>query len=251
MPRGFSPSRNNWTLHDLDELDEMLHQGKRDTEIARRLGRTVAAIQVIRKRRGLGSVTGATLNARKAGRLLGKDNSVISAWCQRGWLVAHRSVKRGNNWQWCVGEDDLLVFLADSRYWMCWDADAIAEAGLREWAREVRTFAWVPVADVARHFCVCVNTARGWVARGLLPGVHRAGTTWVAGPDVRVFQPPCERSKAGTQHREWTAAEDDRLCRMRAAGWTFSGIGKAMGRSVGSVSNRWYRVVQRVAEVAA
>jgi len=53
------------------------------------------------------------------------------------------------------------------------------------------------------------------------------------------FVPPFARSKAGQQMRPWTEGEDAAL--RECAGLTFQQKAARLGRSLGSVSNRWYR----------
>lgn len=246
MPKGFydTATRRNWTQEELDELEDLLHQGKSYAVIAERLNRSQNAVTIIRKRRGLPSITDATLNGRKVAALLGMDSTTVSRWIRRGMLRGRRSVARGGERQWFVSEKALLDFLSTPEYWMCWDAERIADYGLREWATETRTYRWLCVGDVAERYGVIPGAVRSWIRRGLLPSA-RYGNWWIPEPALEGFVPPYARGKAGQVGREYTAAEIARLVHLRESGATWAEIAEAMGRTPSSVSNRYRRIVAR------
>lgn len=247
MPRGGYGNRN-WTENDLYELEALVHAGRTPAQIAKRLGRSKNAVCIIRKRRGLRSVTDATLNARKVARTLGVDATTVARWCRKGWLRSSRSVARGDVKQFHIQEDDLLDFLATPEHWMCWSPECISDMGLREWAYEQRTYRWLRAGEVAARYGVVTNAVAHWIRKGYLPAVQR-GNNWIPEPALEGFTPPYARDKSGQKQTTYTDAENARLLQLRGAGMTWRQIANAMGRTSCSVSNRYRRIItsQRIA----
>lgn len=233
-----------WTQEEVDLLDELLDAGRDDAWIARRLGRSPNAIKIRRQRMGLPSRRGRGSTARAVGALLGLACSKrVTWWIEQGWLRAYRGQRIGRSRrEWVIQEDALLEFLQNPAHWHLWDVEAITDAGLREWAREMRGEArYLTTGEVARRYFVSTNAVQSWISRGLLPAVRRAN--WLVPEQALAdFVPPYNRSKRGMRRRAWTDAEIRELVSLRTSGMSFPAIGRAMGRATGSVANRWYRI---------
>ncbi len=231
-----------WTQAELDELDELLAQGKTDGSIARHLKRTAAAVQVRRKLEGIDCVSKRTLSARRAAALMGRPPDTVTHWCQRGFIDATRSVRRGRSQQWLIAEDALMAFLQKPNYWPAWSPERITDAGLREWAMELRAGrGLLTVGQLAKRYCVTTHTVNYWLRQGLLPSI-KFTNRYVLECDLAGFVPPYEVWPRGGRGRVFTADEDARLFTLRAGGLTWAEIGRELGRPLTSVHRRYYRL---------
>lgn len=245
-------TRVRWTERDLFQLEDLLARGFSDAAIARRLGCTVTALNLARRRHGIRSRSQLLLSAREIANRLGIPCSkTVAHWIAQGWLDGKRGAPRGGNRQWQIREESLWSFMEHPDHWHRWQPERIRDPYLREWAIDVRAgVRFLTPGQVAWRFCVTHNAVNVWIRSGLLPAV-RNGNWLIRESDIAGFTPPGQQSKAGMRHQEWTDAEDDRLYALREVGLTFQQISHALGRSLGAVSNRWYRLMAREGEVAA
>lgn len=232
-----------WTECELEIVEEGLHEGLSDAAIARSLsGRTALAVRIIRKRRGLGSVTAHTLNARKVAAMLGIACAKSVVRCvEMGLLEGKQRHPRGGNKQWLFTEEAVLEFMRNPASWPAWMPERIADSALREWAFEIRRERYLSAGEIARRYCVGRQTVSSWLERGLLPCI-RYGNRWVPESALCGFVPPCERERTTASLRRFTPAEDGRLLMLRSAGWAWERIAEDMGRPLGSVAGRWHRL---------
>lgn len=236
-------SRRRWTAHDLFQLEGGIEAGWNDETIARKLGCTVEAMRMARKRHGLRSRRRVLMSARAVADLLGIGCSkTVVRWIERGWLAGRRGPGCGPYQQWLVWEERLLKFLEDETHWHRWQAERITEPCLREWALELRAgVRFLTLAEVAERCYVTISAVQAWIHAGRLPAL-RNGNHVVRESDLVGFVPPGQRSRAGLRHRAWTTDEDAVLREMRAAGVAYAAIAQRLGRSISSVANRWWRV---------
>jgi len=235
-----------WTPDRLWRLAELIERGYSDEEIARRLGATANAVMLARKRYGLKSRTAAAMTARAVARRLGiACSKTVTVWIERGWLKGKQIQGRGPYDQWHVSEDALIAFLENPEHWPRWQPERIPDKALREWALELRAgVRFLTTAEVAERFYVEHPTVWNWIQRGLLPA-YRHVNWMVREDDLEGFPPPGQRWKAGFRCRACTPDEDARLRDLRQRGLTFQAIAAELGRTIGSVSNRWYRLEGR------
>lgn len=231
-----------WSPEDLALLDELIAEGKTDQAIGKRLGRSAVAVNLKRKRAGIAPRTQQVLSAIEIARRLGIPCAkTVAWWAREGWLKGRRGQRRGNNRQLFVLEDALIAFLENERYWHLWDPERVRDPLLREWALDMRRgVRFLSPSEVAARFCVQHSTVNDWIHRGLLSAVRRGN--WLVREDtLRGFTPPSERSKRGLVLHPWSWEDKLRVLDLRQAGTPFEQIAGELGRSVGSVSNVWYR----------
>lgn len=245
-------SRRQWTERDLFQLEDLLAQGLSDAVIAKRLGCTPEAVNLARKRHGLRSRSALLLSSREIARRLGIGCAkTVTRWIEAGWLVGKQGPRRGPYRQWQVTELNLWAFMESPDHWHRWDAERIPDPYLREWAIGVRGgVRFLTPGQVAWRLCVGVGAVNDWIRAGLLPAV-RNGNWLVRESDLADFTPPGQQSKTGMTHQQWTPEEDARLLSLRATGLTFERVADELGRSLGSVTNRWYRLVAMQEDEAA
>lgn len=240
------PRPPRWTARDLDRLDVMLEQGWADELIARKLKRTVTAINLQRKRRGMASRSARLMSARRVAAMLGVGCAKrVVTWITRGYLAGKQGPMRGPHRQWQVTEEAVWAFIEAPDHWHRWDPERIPDRDLREWAIEVRAgVRFLTTGQVAWRLYVTDRAVNDWIRAGLLRAV-RCGNWLVREADVEGFTPPGQRSKAGMIQRGWTAQDDEQLRAMRDGGHVWREIGLALGRSATACANRHARLMER------
>lgn len=246
-----NPKPPRWTARDLFQLDMLLDQGLPDAAIARRLKRTPEAINLARKRHGLQSRSDRLMSARTVADLMGLGCAkTVTRWMQRGYLAGKRGPCRGPHRQWQVDEEALWRFIENRRHWHRWQPERITDAGLREWAMELRDgVRFLTPGEVAWRLCVGTATVNTWIRGGLLPAV-RNGNWLIRESDLEGFTPPGQLPKTGMSRDLWSGEETERLREMRESGMSYAECAIALGRSIASCSNRWYRLTEAEREAA-
>jgi len=249
MPKGYSPSRNNWTNAERCAVEEGIADGLPLAAIAKRIGRSTTAVEVYCKR-NLRRRLRRPYSACATARLLGiGDGKTVERWARFGWLCATRHVRAGGGRRLAITHDALLTFIEDERYWHVWSPERIRERRLREYASEQRAAVgalgrWLTPGEAARRLGVGHAAVNDYIRRALLPA-RRWGNWRIRESDLAAFVSLCERSKRGIPAVRFTPTEDARLIAMRAGGATWTAIAAALGRSIGSVYGRWGRLAGR------
>lgn len=194
--------RRDYGEAEIDRMCELLEAGYGYAEIGRILGRSAWSIEYKLKRMRYRRIH-TTLSAQAVGRLLGKAcHKSIATWIRRGILPAHNASPIPTRAAHRIRMEDLLVFLEDRRYWMAWDANAITDLALREWAQELRQVGrWLTPPEVAERCHVAMQTVNTWIRRGQLPA-RRYGNWWVWDGDLVGFVPPCDNPKPRRTRRK-------------------------------------------------
>ncbi|HQX61833.1 MAG TPA: hypothetical protein PK593_00090 [Thermomicrobiales bacterium] len=243
-----NPKPPRWTREERSRLDMMLEQGMSYEAIARRLGRSVNAVILARKRSGLRPASRRYLNATQVAGIMGLSCSQIaSRWIKRGYLRGKRGPHWGHYRQWQTTEEGLWAFIENESHWHRWEPEHITDLALREWALELRDgVRFLTTGEVAWRCCVDVGTVNGWIHGGVLPAVRRQN--WlVRESDLEGFIPPNQRSKVGMTQIRFTPEEDARLWALRDGGATWTEIADALGRNTSSVAGRYQRLAEREA----
>ncbi len=234
MPKGYFPGRNNWTREEELRLAEMLDNHRPYAEIAAVLGRTVTAIRLRCKRRGLPALSkagGMTIN--KTARLLGVPCAkTVTRWCNEGWLRSHDVGMQLRCGRVRVVEmDDLLGFLEKPKYWHLWEPERITDSGIREWAIEMRQgVRFLTAGEVAKRLCYSMHWVNELIRRGKIRAVRR-GNWLVRECDCRHPEP--QSSKGRKRAPGLTEAE----CRIVRRYWgkrPAAEITRLLGRSAHS-----------------
>jgi excisionase family DNA binding protein len=197
-----------WSAADTDRLIDLVEQGYGYDALAKRLGRTRAAVVIKCKRLRIRPLTTlSTLSAHDAARVLGVPCSKkIAWWIAEGWLAA-RNAGTAARPLWRLTWDDLTAFLERRDCWLSWDPARITDAALREWAQELRAGEprYLTQGEVAARFHVTVSTVGQWIDKGWLPA-HRVGrgNRVVAETDLAGWTVPSARERP--RKRSGTAA---------------------------------------------
>lgn len=231
MPSGYFPGRNNWTREDDMRLAEMLDDHTPYAAIAAALGRTVVAIRIRSKRRGLPALSKAGgMMINKAARLLGVPCAkTVSWWCNEGWLRTHDiGLRMRSGWIRVVEYDEMLAFLEDSRYWHLWQAERIADSGLREWASEMRAgVRFLTTGEIGKRLGLCCAAVNDRIHRGLLRAVKR-GPNWLVREEDAIYVDP--RTTKGRPRPRPLTAEECALVRRYWGQYSVTWISRRLGR---------------------
>jgi len=197
MPKGQWLRRTNWTPDRLLALEELLARGLTDDAIAVRLGKTVNAVCLARKRHGIPCRRKLISTQRGISRLMGVScQKTVACWIKRGWLRSRRGARIGRHFERYVSREQLLTFLENPAHWHVWRPGLITEPSLRAWALDMRTVRYLCSGEVGRLLSVHHSTVNTWIGKGLLPA-QRWGNWWIRESDLAGFIPPGERSKHG------------------------------------------------------
>lgn len=197
--------RRDWTNNEIDRMVDMLDAGYDLREIAQRMHRTPSAVKIKSTRLGFSMRTRPmVLTAQEVGRILGVACSKrVTDWIKRGWLPgrARRSRQGCERFIWGIRYDDLIAFLRDHRYWMTNDPGRITDRDLRLELTELRAGQphWLTPGEVARRYCVDVNTVNQWITKGFLPAT-RYGNHWIWSAHLDGWVMPSMRSRVGIPH---------------------------------------------------
>lgn len=241
-----------WAPRELAELASAIGAGHSDAAIARRLRRSVVAIQVARKRHDIPSRLASLMSARDVARRLGvSDSKSVVRWIEAGWLNGRRGEYWGPNRRWYVTERALMAFMVERSHWARWKPERMPESSWRRFALALRGGdRWLSTREVGALLGVGHATVHRYIVRGLLPAV-RHGNWFVHEADVRSFVPPCMTPRPPHRPRRFTAAEDAQLVRLRSSGATWERVAVSLGRSISSCFGRWHRLGASYAEGAA
>ena len=243
MSKGCWPGRGNWTADRLLELEQLLARGLTDDAIAVRLGKTVNAVCLARKRHGIPCRRKLIMTQRGVSRLMGVScQKTVSAWIRRGWLHSRRGARIGHHFERYITREQLLTFLECPAHWHVWKPERITEPNLRDWALDMRTVRYLRPGEIAQRFFVHHKTVNTWIGKGLLPA-QRWGNWWVRESDLEGFELPCNRSKRGRQRRCFSQSERLRIWQMREQGETWQEVADALNRPLGSVAGAYGRMI--------
>lgn len=189
----------NWTRAEEARLVEMLEAHRSYAQIGRALGRSVEACQIRAKHLGIGfrSAGGYTLNG--VARLMGVDVHTPMWWVREGWLRARRTRQRqGPNCITFTSHEALVAFLEDETHWHLWEPDRITDAGLREYATEIRRgLRFLTLSEAAPLLGVTIGGLNSAIRAGRIKGVKRAAN-WLIRSDWLI---PWESIRGGWQKR--------------------------------------------------
>ena len=174
----------NWTPAEESRLVALIDAHRPYTEIAALLGRTEMAIRD-RCAKLHASHRGNGYSGQRVARLLGIGCSkTVGWWCRQGWLRWHDVGLR-----YCKGpmhlikHDDLVAFLEDERYWQVWQPERIVDAGLREWAQEMRAgVRYLTTAEVGERLYMSHYRVNQLIRKGKMRAV-KWGPNWMVRED--------------------------------------------------------------------
>lgn len=177
-----------WTTARLWKLMELIERGWSDEQIAAALGTTANGVNIARKRNRIPSRTRTLLSARAAADRVGvKCAKTVVAWIEHGWLKGKQGPRRGPFPQWQIHPDDLIAFMEDPGHWHRWHPERIPDAGLRQWATELRRgVRFLSLTEAAGRAFVQPATIHQWIKKGWLPAV-RNGNHVVREQDLEHF----------------------------------------------------------------
>lgn len=170
---------------------EGIERGWTDERIAVALGTTANAVILARKRNGIPSRSDTLLSCRTVADRLGIGCSKsVRRWIDAGWIKGKRGPKQGPHFQWQVHPDELMAFLERPEHWHRWNPERIPDAGLRQWAIEMRAgVRFLSLPEVAELLYAQPATVHQWIKKGWLPAV-RNGNHMVRESDLAHFELP-------------------------------------------------------------
>lgn len=194
------PDRRRWTPDEVMELQDLVDRGLSVQQIARRLKRSVNAIDIKAtpqrariSRRNRSDVA----TYREVARIFGFSGSKITAkWVRQGWLksVRGRQARRGHHF---VRRLDLWSFVENPEAFVAWDAERITDPDLQAYALEQRAKhpRWLSVGEVARRYHVLHDTVNTWINQHRFPleCLVKWPNWWIREDALQGFVPPCER----------------------------------------------------------
>jgi len=224
----------HWTEEETRRLVDATDRYVPVTTLAKRLGRTVEAVEARRIRVACDSYQDRSWTRNRLIELFGVGEVRVHAWVAAGFFRIRRpgeqQVRR------LIDSEDLLAFLADPTFWHEWDAEALTARWLRELAIEQRGGErWLSVEEAAQCLAVSPGAVYWRVAQGRMQarrridGSLRFRAEWVE--EARSF-----RTRA-YHKRPWTAEEIDVLVTWRPL-YTIADIALVVGRDVGTVRNK-------------
>jgi excisionase family DNA binding protein len=161
-----------WTRTDHTRLETLLEAGLSYAAAAKKLRRSVVALQVKASRRRLTrGRADAILHARDVERLLGIPNRMAATrWIRRGWLAA-TNTSAGHRPTWRITQEAMYAFLSDARYSFAWHPALIPDPELRAWATRIRATQprWLTTTEAAARLGVSVRLVSRWCQSGALP----------------------------------------------------------------------------------
>lgn len=212
-----------WSQDEQDSVKEYLKEGWSARRIAKKLGRSPAAVVCWLNSRGL------TVREERQRRTVQQvaalfgvcDETVFNVWIPRGWLKVHRDIvphkeRRGRRKprpQHYVTDEQLAEFVADRRGWPFWDPRWMTDPDWRETAQELRDAAgghWLSVVEVARRYAYSESIVRGWIRARLLKAERLTNAFYIWSTDLEGFTPPPQGSGIwadnGAARRPWPQA---------------------------------------------
>jgi hypothetical protein len=188
-----------WTAEDLALLDSG-YGILPIAELARKLGRTIVAVQTQARKRRLAANL---IELHTLTRLLGVCDYTIRRWVKAGVLKAHRSRATARETHRVrVRRGDLYDFLRDYRF--LYDAPLIADPELRRYVAQLppererwQTPKEAQRALVRRGIACSDFTVRNWLRKGDLAGVLICGRYWISDTALRAFTRPVTPSLKG------------------------------------------------------
>ena len=224
---GYLPT---WTAEEIGLLYEMAGEHRSHAQIAAALGRSECGVRIKCKRLGITLTKFAGMTANRLARWLGVPCAkTVSWWCNEGWLRCHDTgIRVHSGWVRVVEMEDLLAFLEDERHWHLWEPERITDAGMREWASEmragVRFLTTGEVGDRLGLTCAAVNDR---IHRGLMRGVKR-GSNWLVREEDAVYVAP--GSRKGLPRPKPLTAEECALVRRLWGRYSVTEISLRLGR---------------------
>lgn len=202
--------RRPWSHNEEQQALELLQSGLPTASIARQLGRTVRAIRAYFNSQGratgqLRRADGGCRTMLEVARLMGVPHQMVADWLRDRDLV--QAGRTRPDAQRFITDQSLLDFLEHRPAWPDWTPANITDRDWRDEAQELRDSAggsWLTTHDIARRYCVEVNTVGDWIRRGALLAMARKRRYSVWSADLTTFIPPLEAEDRSAQsQRGW------------------------------------------------
>lgn len=160
-----------WTPEEDARLDELTDAHMAESAIARRLGRTVAAIEHRRFDAGLDRPMTLGWTAHQLEALFGVSEWAIRHWRTEGWLLTHPI---GTGRIQLADEEDVVAFLDDADHWPEWEPENLSDDRLRAYARDLRRgVSFLTPSEVGRALGLSDGAVYWHIHRGSIRAVRR------------------------------------------------------------------------------
>lgn len=197
-----------WTQKEDWELSNLVDQNLHIDVIAKKLHRTVQAVQRRISDNGIQRIwqNHHTYTIAQVSRMLRVGIYRISRWIDRGLLQATRIAARYSTERrsyYRVRSIDLYDFLVQPRYWHLYRVDDITDDWLRRdlVAVQRETPRWLYIEDIATRYVVSLNAVRHWCVSNKIP-YELIIRTHVFDPEqLKDWTPPYARDRSHATHR--------------------------------------------------
>lgn len=169
-----------WPLSRRFEVMTLIERGKSSAQIAKALGTTENAIQLMRMRYQMETTKATRLTARQVAERMGvRCPKTVTKWIEAGLLKGKKGYKQGPHRVWLVEPLHLYDFISDESTWHVWEVERIADPRLRAHAQEVRgDIRFLTPREVAWEFYVEHAAINNWIRKGKLKG-RKWGNWWI------------------------------------------------------------------------
>ena len=215
--KGGNLTNPRWTVDDLALL-ESGYGILPIADLARKLGRTIGAVQGQAQQRRLAANL---IELHALTRMLGVCDYTIRRWVKAGVLKAQWArATAGATHRVRIRRGDLYDFLRDYRF--LYDAPLIADAELRRYVAQLppERERWHTPKEaqqvLARRGIACTDfTIRNWLRKGDLACVLICGRYWIGESALRSFAPPATPSLKGRKRTEFAGQTPERVALRR------------------------------------
>jgi hypothetical protein len=223
LGKGIVNWNRTWTTGEERRLDEELGVYPIE-EIARRHGRTPAAIKIRYTRLGLEAPSKRNMTALDTAGALGMDVHSIVKLIESGSLPAEKATEK----IWAIQREKLVRWAVNPMNWMCFKLEKVQDEEIKRLVarqRERWTDEWWSTGQVGAYHGFTSSAVNNRIHKGLLPAV-RWGNWWVLRSDAV----KCHFAPPGRNGLDWSEAGDAFIVLGRAVGLPIPLINELRGQ---------------------
>lgn len=163
-----------WTEDEEARLELLLQNGASARRIAKKLGRTVSAIESHMATHGIRAraLRRRVWSMAAVARLFDISEATVTTWIERKWLPAAKNGSRQAGY--VIGDGAIKRIISLRLTWPAWEPKQLRDAYWRAFAEHTRSQAggrWLTTAEVAQQFGYSKHSKCYWRQTGKLKGV--------------------------------------------------------------------------------